>query len=110
MVSSPFTWSPSGRTEPSDAVTRGRDRRPTTSRFTGERAYLARWYEILAPRPVAEIRSMKPSEIASVLGLDVVDLVVAVPWTPPSDPGDTPMPAPVATVNPARRIRRMVEG
>lgn len=104
MVFDPFTWRV--RTERSDVGPRNprddRPGRPTTSRFAGtELGFLARWYQALAPRPIAEINQMTPREVAAVLGLDVTDLIAAVPWS-------EPIPEPEPAALPARTIRRVV--
>lgn len=114
LVSSPFTWVglPAEPT-PGRAVELQRPAPQKGSQFAGERAFLGKWYRALWPSPPAVVKEMTPSEIASVLGLDEVPLITAVPLTDEMIASGAPLLAPPPRVDrsqpPAQqRLRRIV--
>jgi hypothetical protein len=84
-------------------------RRPTQSRLHGARGFLAPWYKALFPMTPVQVRALRPSEIASILGLDRHDAVIVVPLTDEMLADAAPPPEQVRPVKPAGQQRlRMV--
>ena len=75
---------------------------------------MAPWYRALHPMLPREIDVLRPTQVASILGLDRVALITAVPLTDEMLAAGAPVgtrPPPTMTGNRgAQRLRRVVSG